>query len=123
MFCLHSLKYIDIIGRRRILLTSVPGMVIGLLLAAISFHFLTLSTNGRLDPNADYPSTWSGLVIFSIVFYAISYSTGIGNLPWQQGELFPISYVSLVYLSVVSWSSKPQAEPANALAATARNRD
>lgn len=104
---LFALKYIDIIGRRRILLTSVPGMVLGLLLAAISFHFLTLSTDGRLDPNADYPSTWSGLVIFSIVFYAISYSTGIGNLPWQQGELFPISYrgIATSLATGCNWSS------------------
>jgi SP family myo-inositol transporter-like MFS transporter 13 len=90
---LFALKYIDIIGRRRILTWSVPGMVIGLLLASISFHFLTINTGGVLDPSADYPSAWSGLVLFSMVFYVLSYATGIGNLPWQQSELFPISYV------------------------------
>ena len=75
-------------------------MVIGLLLASISFHFLTIGTGGTLDPNADYPSTWSGLVLFSMVFYVLSYATGIGNLPWQQSELFPISYVcGVVFLS------------------------
>jgi len=89
---LFALKYIDIIGRRRILTWSVPGMVIGLLLASISFHFLTINTGGVLDPSADYPSAWSGLVLFSMVFYVLSYATGIGNLPWQQSELFPISY-------------------------------
>ncbi|KAK9897855.1 general substrate transporter [Cystobasidium minutum MCA 4210] len=87
-----ALKYIDIIGRRRVLLFSAPGMVIGLVLAAVSFHYLTLGTGGKLDPNADYPGKWSGLVLFSMVFYVFSYALGIGNIPWLQGELFPISY-------------------------------
>lgn len=91
---LLALKYIDIIGRRRIMLWTAPGMVIGLVLAAVSFHFLTINTDGRLDPNADYPAAWSGLVLFSMIFYVFSYATGIGNIPWQQSELFPISYVS-----------------------------
>jgi SP family myo-inositol transporter-like MFS transporter 13 len=69
-------------------------MVVGLVLAAVSFHFLTLNTGGDLDPNFDYPGKWSGLVLFSMVFYVFSYALGIGNVPWQQGELFPISYVS-----------------------------
>jgi SP family myo-inositol transporter-like MFS transporter 13 len=76
------------------MLWTAPGMVIGLVLAAVSFHFLTINTGGHLDPNAAYPAAWSGLVLFSMIFYVFSYATGIGNIPWQQSELFPISYVS-----------------------------
>lgn len=71
-------------------------MVIGLVLAAISFHFLIINTGGQLNPDADYPAAWSGLVLFAMVFYVFSYATGIGNIPWQQSELFPISYVSIL---------------------------
>jgi len=38
LFTLVALKYIDIIGRRKILIYSAPGMVIGLVLASVSFH-------------------------------------------------------------------------------------
>lgn len=38
LFTLFALKYIDIIGRRRIMIWSAPGMVLGLTLASISFH-------------------------------------------------------------------------------------
>ena len=38
IFTLFALKYIDIIGRRRIMLWSAPGMVVGLVLASIAFH-------------------------------------------------------------------------------------
>jgi len=89
---LVALKYIDIVGRRRIMCITLPGMVIGLILASISFHYLTISTGGILDPNADYPTSWNAMVIFSMVFYVFSYATGVGNVPWQQGELFPTAY-------------------------------
>ncbi|KIY53867.1 general substrate transporter [Fistulina hepatica ATCC 64428] len=90
IFTLVALKYIDRIGRRRIMLFSAPGMVFGLTLASISFYYLTRHTGGELDENASYPSNWSGLVLFSMIFYVASYATGLGNVPWQQGELFSL---------------------------------
>lgn len=38
IFTLVALKYIDIVGRRRIMVFSAPGMVFGLTLASIAFH-------------------------------------------------------------------------------------
>ncbi|KIY72073.1 general substrate transporter [Cylindrobasidium torrendii FP15055 ss-10] len=90
IFTLIALKWIDKIGRRRIMLFSSPGMIFGLVLASISFHFLTRKTHGALIENSNYPSSWSGLVLFSMIFYVASYATGLGNVPWQQGELFSL---------------------------------
>lgn len=38
VFTLFALKYIDIIGRRKIMITSAPGMMFGLTLGSIAFH-------------------------------------------------------------------------------------
>ena len=38
LFTLVALKWIDKIGRRRIMVWSAPGMVVGLALASIFFH-------------------------------------------------------------------------------------
>ena len=38
LFTLVALKYIDIVGRRRIMIFSAPGMVFGLTLASVAFH-------------------------------------------------------------------------------------
>ena len=38
LFTLVALKYIDIVGRRKLLIYSAPGMVVGLVLASVSFH-------------------------------------------------------------------------------------
>lgn len=88
VFTLVALKWIDKIGRRRIMVWSAPGMFIGLILASVFFHYLTKGTGGDLVDGENYPKTWSGLVVFSIIVFVASYATGLGNVPWQQGELF-----------------------------------
>ncbi|PAV17927.1 general substrate transporter [Pyrrhoderma noxium] len=90
LFTLVALKYIDIIGRRKIILISASGMIIGLVLASVSFHFLTTSTGNILVDGSSYPKSWSGVVLASMIIFVASYATGLGNVPWQQGELFSL---------------------------------
>ncbi|KAI0767303.1 general substrate transporter [Fomes fomentarius] len=90
IFTLFALKYIDIIGRRKIMLWSSPGMIVGLVLASIAFHFLTLKTGGDLVDGTQYSTTWSAIVLLAMIIYVASYATGLGNVPWQQGELFAL---------------------------------
>ncbi|KAI0332255.1 general substrate transporter [Cubamyces sp. BRFM 1775] len=88
IFTLIALKYIDIIGRRKIMVWSAPGMIVGLVLASVAFHFLTRKTGGNLVDGTEYSTTWSAIVLLAMIFYVASYATGLGNVPWQQGELF-----------------------------------
>ncbi|KAJ3777633.1 general substrate transporter [Lentinula raphanica] len=88
IFTLVALKWIDQIGRRRIMLWSAPGMIFGLVLASIAFHYMTRKTGGLLVENTAYPASWADIVLLSMIFYVASYATGIGNVPWQQGEFF-----------------------------------
>jgi len=88
VFTLIALKYIDIVGRRRIMLCSAPGMIVGLTLAAIAFHFMTKHTGNVLVTGAHYSHAWSAVVLMSMIIFVASYASGLGNVPWQQGELF-----------------------------------
>ncbi|KAF8838708.1 general substrate transporter [Paxillus ammoniavirescens] len=88
VFTLFALRYIDIIGRRRIMVFSAPGMIFGLTLAAIAFHYMTRDTGGNLVTGAHYSQAWSAAVLLSMIIFVASYATGLGNVPWQQGELF-----------------------------------
>lgn len=103
-FTLAALAMIDRIGRRRILLASLPFMVLGLLLAAYGFAHVTLHelaaatpTDGtRAPPSAKPPPPPSErsaalLILVSIMLYVAAYALGLGNVPWLQGELFPLS--------------------------------
>ncbi|THH09016.1 hypothetical protein EW145_g2322 [Phellinidium pouzarii] len=91
LFTLIALKYIDIVGRRKIMIYSSPGMIIGLTLASVSFFYLTKSTGGVLVDGSHYSNSWAAAVLASMIIFVASYATGLGNVPWQQGELFTLS--------------------------------
>ncbi|KAK9449601.1 general substrate transporter [Limtongia smithiae] len=82
-FTVLAFMLIDVIGRRRILLWSIPGMSGALVLNAIAFHFL--------PDNATQNDPWAIVILVAMMLYVAFYAAGIGNVPWQQAELFPMS--------------------------------
>lgn len=90
---------IDHVGRRRILLLSIPVMVAGLIATSIGYEYLghpdwdhehatsTLVTGAR--------SPWALVIMLAMVLYVCGYAIGLGNIAWQQSELFPLSVRSL----------------------------
>jgi SP family myo-inositol transporter-like MFS transporter 13 len=105
LFTIFSLFLIDRTGRRRILLYSIPVMVFALLCCAAAFNFIDLppdtntsNPSASAEAHSKIPSSerYSPLaVLASIVLYVAAYATGLGNVPWQQSELFPLSVRSL----------------------------
>lgn len=89
LFTLVAFVLIDRVGRRRILLYSIPIMTLALFLCAAAFSTLDLipSSSDTTDSNPIGPL----LVLLSLTIYTASYASGIGTIPWQQSELFPLS--------------------------------
>lgn len=89
---LAALFLIDRVGRRRILLWSIPFMIAGLLLAAFGFSLVKLS----LATDGDSTGRSAAVTILvSIMVYVAGYALGLGNVPWMQSELFALSVRSL----------------------------
>lgn len=99
LFTLVAFFLIDRVGRRRIMLYSIPVMIFALLLCAGAFTTLDLpkspSTKDATSPAIDQQMFGPLAVLFSIIIYVASYASGLGNVPWQQSELFPLSVRSL----------------------------
>lgn len=107
-FTLVAFHSIDRIGRRRILLLSVPIMVCGLLLCAIAFRFVDLS--GEEDASSlatQAGKSWPLVILVAMITYVAGYAIGLGNVPWQQSELFPLSVRSLgsALATATNWGS------------------
>ncbi|EEP80805.1 itr1 protein [Uncinocarpus reesii 1704] len=116
LFTLLAFYLIDRIGRRRILLYSVPVMAFALILCAAVFPSMAnlpapspdqgspsginhkAATQSRLDPI---------LILISLTIYTASYASGLGNVPWQQSELFPLQVRSLgsALATATNWAS------------------
>lgn len=64
---------------------------------------LTKKTAGVLVDGTKYPRSWSAIVLLSQIFYVASYAIGLGNVPWQQGELFGLEGRLLLLASCLSF--------------------
>ncbi|KAI1744651.1 general substrate transporter [Xylaria scruposa] len=97
VFTVISLRLIDRVGRRRMLLVSIPFMIIGLLFAAGGFSALHLSVSSGTPPppgEGGAPAAAS-LVFASIIVYVASFALGLGNVPAISSELYPLPVRSL----------------------------
>ncbi|GME50542.1 putative mfs myo-inositol protein [Neofusicoccum parvum] len=112
-FTLVAFHAIDRVGRRRILLASVPVMVAGLALCSFAFNFLDLPDQeaapaaAAAAAEAQDASGWAVVILIAMVVYVAGYAVGMGNVPWQQSELFPLSVRSLgsATATATNWGS------------------
>jgi SP family myo-inositol transporter-like MFS transporter 13 len=111
-FTLVAFWCIDRVGRRRILLLSVPVMIVGLALCALAFGFIDLSTeegasNVLLRAAGQESRVWPLIILLAMVLYVASYAVGLGCVPWQQSELFPLSVRALgsALATSANWAS------------------
>lgn len=101
VFTVLALLLIDRIGRRQILLYSVPFMVVGLLMAAVGFravHIPSSSPSSSATTTGNHGGGGGGaplVILTSMLLFTASYALGLGNVPWMQSELFPLSVRSL----------------------------
>ncbi|KAI9819431.1 MAG: hypothetical protein M1832_003994 [Thelocarpon impressellum] len=96
LFTLVALVLIDRVGRRRILLYTIPVMIIGLVLCSFAFAFVNVAVHpGDVEHGGNDDALqgrlWPMTILAAMVVYVCGYATGIGNVAWQQSELFPLS--------------------------------
>lgn len=95
LFTLVALGLVDRIGRRRVLLYSIPIMIVGLLSTAWGFSSLSIKDTQPGTPLQPGAKAAAYFILTSIMLYVASYAVGLGNVPWMQSELFPLSVRSL----------------------------
>ena len=92
VFTVFAFNYIDTVGRRKILLRSIPFMVLGLTACGVAFIFLYQSPMDSHKTHVYYSNgaPWPSMLLFSMILYVAAYAIGLGCVPWQQSELFPL---------------------------------
>lgn len=96
---LIALLIIDRVGRRRIVLLSIPVMVTGLIACSVAYECLGRprwrSGPSNTAADSEVRSPWAIVILVALVIYVCGYAIGLGNIAWQQSELFPLSVRSL----------------------------
>ncbi|ODQ82041.1 hypothetical protein BABINDRAFT_32637 [Babjeviella inositovora NRRL Y-12698] len=107
VFTIVAFFIIDKVGRRRILLVGIPGMMISLIVCAIAFHFFGIKfVDGAAVVNHVGISGWGIVIIVSMICFTATYAFSIGNVPWQQSELFQqdVRGVGTAYCTATNWA-------------------
>jgi SP family myo-inositol transporter-like MFS transporter 13 len=101
-----NLMLVDRVGRRRILLLTMPFMGLALILAAIAFHWIPVNHDLTLKANASVGIP-AKLVLVCMVVYVGFYSSGMGNTAWLSSEFFPmeIRAMGTMMLTMTCWGS------------------
>ncbi|EEA27977.1 hypothetical protein TMatcc_003715 [Talaromyces marneffei ATCC 18224] len=112
LFTLLVFSLIDYIGRRRILLYSIPFMIVALLGCALAFsHMRWIPSSYSFEDDQAQPlsstSSMPTIILICLTVYTAAYASGLGNVPWQQSELFPLSVRSLgsAFATATNWGS------------------
>ncbi len=90
VFTTIALVYIDRVGRRRMLLYSIPLMIVGLLAAAYGFSITNIPTMAAMADSSGPDRGGAAIILLSIMVYVAAYALGLGNVPWMQSELFTL---------------------------------
>ena len=82
------------------LLSSIPFMIVGLVLCSLAFIYLDVQFRHTGEttepPSSEISNTWAPpLLLVSLIIYVSTYALGLGNVPWQQSELFPLRVRSI----------------------------
>ncbi|KAI8634235.1 putative MFS myo-inositol transporter [Xylariaceae sp. FL1651] len=93
IFTIIALLLIDRIGRRRILLYSIPFMAFGLLATAFGFSATDMPSIEARE--IDLTNGAAVFILINIMIYVAAYALGLGNVPWMQSELFPLGVRSV----------------------------
>jgi MFS transporter, SP family, solute carrier family 2 (myo-inositol transporter), member 13 len=106
VFSIVNLVIVDKFGRRRILTTSVFGMVVCLVIAAVSFAYIPINLES-LEVESDNIG-WPGIVlIITIVCFVAFYSSGVATIAWIGTELIPMEVraIGTMLNTVTCWST------------------
>lgn len=110
-FTVAAFAFIDTLGRRRILLFSIPIMMVALGWCSFVFYNIKDLPPGTNQPTIflvhDDHSRWPGSLLAAMLVYVAAYAIGLGCVPWQQSELFPLTVRSLGsgIATATNWSS------------------
>lgn len=107
VFTVAAFAFIDTVGRRKILLFSIPFMILGLGVCSVAFQFLGVHPGDLTAIEHIRSGAWPGVLVAAMIVYVGSYAIGLGCVPWQQSELFPLRVRSFGsgIATATNWSS------------------
>ena len=84
-----NMMLVDPVGRRRILISTVWGMSVGLIAVAVAFSFIPVNRQ-TLELEVQGVSTPAIVVLVFIIWFVFFYGVSVGNTAWMSTDFFPM---------------------------------
>ncbi|KAB8228945.1 uncharacterized protein BDW43DRAFT_322490 [Aspergillus alliaceus] len=84
-----NMMIVDKLGRRRLLLSTVWGMSVGLIAVAVAFQFIPVDID-TLELKGNGVSPPAIVVLVFIIWFAVFYGVSVGNTAWMNTDFFPL---------------------------------
>lgn len=104
IFTVLSIFLIDRVGRRRLLLTTMWGMPVCLIIAAIAFRWIPINLD-TLEVTSDNIGWSAYLVLVTMILFVAFYAAGLGCVPWQANEFLPLEIRAMgtMLINIMNW--------------------
>ena len=81
---------VDRFGRRRLMVTFIPGMIAGLVWVTVTFVFMTRATGNQLDAAVTYEMKYVGNVLGALILFTCSFGLTYSHIVWYQSEFLAL---------------------------------
>ncbi|KAL2849581.1 general substrate transporter [Aspergillus pseudoustus] len=101
-----NMMLVDRVGRRRLLLSTVWGMSVGLIAVAVAFRYIDVDVNAtEVEPGS--VSSAAIVVLVFIIWFVIFYGVSVGNTAWMSADFFPLEVRAMgtMWMTCSSWAS------------------
>ncbi|RAH71870.1 general substrate transporter [Aspergillus aculeatinus CBS 121060] len=97
---------VDTMGRRRLLLSTVWGMSVGLVAVAVAFHFIPLDME-TMQPIGSGVGPAAIVVLVFIIWFVIFYGVSVGNTAWMSTDFFALEVRAMgtMWMTCSNWGS------------------
>lgn len=101
-----NMMMVDGMGRRKLLLSTVWGMSVGMVAVAVAFHWIPINMETMEVATTGIPPAAIAVLVF-IIWFVVFYGVSVGNTAWMSTDFFPLEVRALgtMWLTCSNWGA------------------
>ncbi|CAG8025427.1 unnamed protein product [Penicillium salamii] len=101
-----NMMMVDGIGRRKLLLSTVWGMSVGMIAVAVAFRWIPINMETMEVATTGIPPAAIAVLVF-IIWFVVFYGVSVGNTAWMSTDFFPLEVraIGTMWLTCSNWGA------------------
>ena len=101
-----NMMMVDGMGRRKLLLSTVWGMSVGMIAVAVAFRWIPINMETMEVATSGIPPAAIAVLVF-IIWFVVFYGVSVGNTAWMSTDFFPLEVRAMgtMWLTCSNWGA------------------